>query len=433
MNFILELINRNQFILELEMAAFIVIIGLEKRNMWKIRFSLAMISSLIICNAMPEPSSKGFGIALTEYFLILLIGAALIAVTCNIQWKDVVYGISLAYAVQHFASSLYIISMVMIKVDMSLMEWRNSLAGISMVFIIYGLVYSLFYFLIIKKLPEKGEFSVNFKTSTEIFVLVIPIALILSLLEKIYGHSGIDFVICQVYAMLCCFFVLWLQYWQRKSLKYQTEVEVHNQVMRVRQQQYKDSIGNIEIINHKCHDLKYQLEALQYNTNIEEHKKSIDEIKEAINFYDTSLQTENEVLNTVLMEKSLLCKKWGIQMTCLVDGKALHFMNDIDLYTVFGNAIDNAIEAVQKISDEKKRIIAVCIFKKGTMTILQIENYYEHEISDFNKFPKTSKKDTGYHGFGLKSIEKTIQTYGGYMSVKRDQSIFILSIIFPSA
>lgn len=118
-------------------------------------------------------------------------------------------------------------------------------------------------------------------------------------------------------------------------------------------------------------------------------------------------------------------------MTCLADGHSMEFMNPIDLYTVFGNAVDNAIEAVKKLEDGRQRIVAVSIFRKDALTILQIENYYSGELQREDGKIRTSKSDKAYHGFGLKSIQSIIRKYGGTMTIHTEDGIFILSIIFP--
>ncbi len=50
----------------------------------------------------------------------------------------------------------------------------------------------------------------------------------------------------------------------------------------------------------------------------------------------------------------------------MADGSAVSFIDPIDLYTMLGNALDNAIESAAKISDPQKRLISVNIWKKRT-------------------------------------------------------------------
>ena len=55
--------------------------------------------------------------------------------------------------------------------------------------------------------------------------------------------------------------------------------------------------------------------------------------------------TGNHALDVILTEKSLICKQKEIKLTCMADGKQLAFMQTTDLYSIFGNLLNNSIEA----------------------------------------------------------------------------------------
>ena len=156
--------------------------------------------------------------------------------------------------------------------------------------------------------------------------------------------------------MIACALVLWVQYWQKKVVNLEVEMTVQERIFSERRRQFEQSISNIDVINHKCHDLKYQIQALKSEELSANKKMAIDEITNAVNFYDDSFQTDNEILNTALMEKSMVCRRYHISFSAIVDGKKLGFMNPMDLYVMLGNALDNAIEAVRKIKEEEKRV-----------------------------------------------------------------------------
>lgn len=80
----------------------------------------------------------------------------------------------------------------------------------------------------------------------------------------------------------------------------------------------------------------------------------MDEIEKSVSLYDANVKTGNTVLDTILTEKSLLCYKKGIILSCVADGENIAFMEDADVYSLFGNALDNAIEAVLKLEEQRK-------------------------------------------------------------------------------
>ena len=83
----------------------------------------------------------------------------------------------------------------------------------------------------------------------------------------------------------------------------EVEMTVQERIFSERRRQFEQSISNIDVINHKCHDLKYQIQALKSEELSANKKMAIDEITNAVNFYDDSFQTDNEILNAALMEK----------------------------------------------------------------------------------------------------------------------------------
>ncbi len=70
------------------------------------------------------------------------------------------------------------------------------------------------------------------------------------------------------------------------------------------------------------------------------------------------------------MEKFMQCENKKIRLDCMIDGELLSFMKKSDVYSLFGNAIDNAIEAVDKINDEEKRCINIRLTKSHDIFLL---------------------------------------------------------------
>ena len=142
--------------------------------------------------------------------------------------------------------------------------------------------------------------------------------------------------------------------------------------------------------------------------------------------YDAMVETGNEILDTVLTEKSLICEARGITLTCVADGECLSFMDAVDIYAIFGNALDNAIEAVSALEDPDRRSIAVMVFARANLVFLQLENYYSGSLQFDGTLPATTKQqEAGYHGFGLKSIRYTAEKYGGFLTAQNEDDIFL--------
>lgn len=230
--------------------------------------------------------------------------------------------------------------------------------------------------------------------------------------------------------LLICILILWVMYALCRIHGLNKEKDIVEQLLYERKRQYELSRENIETINHKCHDLKHQIRALE-QVGAEERSQYIEELEHAINIYDTVVETGNEVVNTILSEKSLYCERRQIKLSCIVDASHLDFMSTLDIYAILGNALDNAIENVSKYQDEQNRVISLTIKTVDDFLSIQTNNYYEGETEIRDGLPVTTKRDKSHHGFGMKSMRHLAQKYGGSLAVNIKDHVFTLQILLP--
>ena len=110
-------------------------------------------------------------------------------------------------------------------------------------------------------------------------------------------------------------------------------------------------------------------------------QSKISELEKAAKVYDDTVFTGNNILDSIITEQKVYCRNNSIQLDYVIDGGALNFVEPVDLYVIFGNAIDNAIESVLKIDDIDKRIITIRAQSSGRFVSIQFENPYEGEIA----------------------------------------------------
>ena len=229
-----------------------------------------------------------------------------------------------------------------------------------------------------------------------------------------------------------CVTILYLQHELFRKSAIRQELDMLNHLWVQQRDQYDLAKENIALINQKCHDLKHQIQAMRVMFSDERREEYFKEMEQSVRIYEVLAKTGNEVLDTVLTEKSLYCEANGIQAHCVADGSLLSFMDPVDLYTIFGNALDNAIESVRDSEDREKRIIDVLVYAEKQMLVIQIINPVSGELRfDREGLPMSTKVNDGYHGFGLKSIRHTVKRYGGFLTVKVENGCFYLQILLP--
>ena len=204
---------------------------------------------------------------------------------------------------------------------------------------------------------------------------------------------------------------------------------ITQQLLHKSEEQYSLNKENIDLINIKCHDLKHQIREFGSKENVD--KNAIKELENIIKIYDSNIKTGNEALDLILTEKSLICTKNHILLKFYGDCECLSFMEKVDLYSLFGNAIDNAIEAVSKENDENLKTINLIVRGVHSLITIRVENYFTGNIIlNQEGLPITTKKDRDYHGYGLKSIKYIVEKYNGDFRINIEDNIFSLSILF---
>lgn len=274
----------------------------------------------------------------------------------------------------------------------------------------------------------------DLRFSLESLGIILLLVLGLSLIAgNMFNNSRNElYYVCMGYDVICCIFVLWEQMDYQKKIKMQKEQAIEEQLRLKQKELYRLRKDDIERINLLCHDMKKHLESLKLFANEQERKDYYDKVSETIASYDAQFETGSKVLDILLAQKNLLCVKNEIELTCVADGKKLNFLSAVDLYTILGNVIDNAIEGTLLVSDPEKKMISVSIWAKGKLLLIQIENYYENPDLKFeNGYPLTSKKSDKGHGYGLKSVGKTVEKYGGSMDISAENHLFQITIVIP--
>ncbi len=190
---------------------------------------------------------------------------------------------------------------------------------------------------------------------------------------------------------------------------------------------YEMSHDGIVNLQTKCHDLKHQIAAIRSEAGKARFNQYLDELEASIDEYSTVVECGNQTVDIVLTEKNILCMSCGVKFSYMLDGSLFSFLSEREIYSLFGNALDNALEGTSRVRDASNRMISLKSNVRGDLAVLQIENTYEGEMRIVDGLPRTTKQQSG-HGFGLRSIQRIAEKHGGGMSVRAEGGIFKLSV-----
>lgn len=220
---------------------------------------------------------------------------------------------------------------------------------------------------------------------------------------------------------------------QLMEVQVRLEKDALHNIMETQYQAYKLSRESIDMVNQKYHDLKHQIALLRSQAVLGRADAYLRQMEQEIRSFEAMNQTGNPVLDVMLTNKMLYCQKHGIELKCIADGALLAFMEDMDISSLFGNMMDNAIESVERLEDPRKRLIRLYVAGENGFLRIRAENYCEERIRFRDGMPQTTKMDHRYHGFGMKSMQRTVAKYGGSLMAAQSDNWFILKILIPMA
>ncbi|MBR1814512.1 MAG: sensor histidine kinase [Lachnospiraceae bacterium] len=185
-----------------------------------------------------------------------------------------------------------------------------------------------------------------------------------------------------------------------------------------------------DIINMKSHDLRYHIDQYKKENHLEEHEQFFREVESAVNVYDNLVPTGNTALDALLSEKLLYAGAKGVDVSYMINAEALRWMNPSDVYSLFGNALDNALEAELK-EESPNRSISLSVKNVLGCTHIVVENYCSVQPEMANGLPISTKGGSN-HGIGTRSIRHIVEKYDGSMEIGTSNNLYTLTILFPS-
>ena len=292
------------------------------------------------------------------------------------------------------------------------------------------------YFIFTRRLKDEKNFRANnikLLVSTSLIVLAL---IILNHLTKTelensnmeYGYLSLFHIF---FGLVCGFILLDSLYTNVYNKKLSEDMRVIQLLWQNDRKQYEMFRRNLETMNIKYHDLKHQLGLMQGGASGEAGEKWMKETLDSMNVLGKMQKTGSETLDVVLVQKHLECDEAGIDLVTIVDGSLLTHLDDVDLYSLFGNALDNAIECLSGVEDREKKTVTLTVRKVGEMVKIQVENYTPTSVTIVDGLPQTTKADKSSHGYGVKSIAYIVKKYGGIMNIDEIDHTFILDIMLP--
>lgn len=423
--------------------------NLKRRKGFIFIFPLALAAIIALSMLIPyQYQNSAYGSFL--FFVLFLFSVGFLFLNFKESPKTILFVASAGYTVQHIASEFYELCYAMMGLNnvsssniygsiiansgnsssLVLAFFGNNWFLFLLYWTIYFLTYLFIYYFFKGKVLGEDTNRLSSFSLVAIFGFSLLINVVFGAIVIWSSNKNADKTILtmlHIYNIACCFLLLFIMFELKRRRAAETELAIENELHLREKEKYEQAKKNREIIDLKCHDLKHQIHSIGKTKSI--GQDVLNEIEESINIYDTIYDTGCEALDIILGEKDLICRKEGIVFTPIVNGSLLSHLKESDVYSLFGNILDNAIEASRKVKGGS-RVIGLSVKIVNGFVVIHEYNRYQGELKKNNNSFESTKGDSTFHGYGLKSIKNIVEKYNGQLSIKAKDHVFTMGIMF---
>ena len=369
--------------------------------------------------------------------VVLCLAALSISVMAEVSWMNVVFVCCTAFSMQSIAESMATLSVwIQSGQYYRLMQFFENLPNTVVYLTIFTSVYLFCYYSVIRKYTFEEQ-APSDRSITSCTIALLSVSIILGSVQIPEGSKQADllFLFILIARLLVGVLGMVMLFTLARWINLQFNFARQEYMNQLQMQQYQLAKESIETVNINAHDLRHQIgilkEAIRQSGSSPDLERELQNISEAVDVVDASYRTGNRALDITLTQKSTHCQENSIEFSAMVDGTALSFMKDIDIYVLLGNALDNAIEAVSRIPNPEDRVINLYIRKENAGTIIHLENTFEAPPVFTSEGPLSNKKSP-LHGYGTKSMRNIVTRYAGNLRQCVQDSLFILDCYLPT-
>ncbi len=297
------------------------------------------------------------------------------------------------------------------------------------------LVVLIFYYLVISKLWREDSIGTFTKTQFWVEVVIVlfsiaNLAVIISVVSKITSQT--EHILLLINMGFILFADLYFLYFSRFAEEYnqlKVKLRLLEQQSLLQYEYYEEQEEKYNESVKILHDVNKHLKMIEYMYQAKEDKTAIaytQEISQMLMPLALEEYTNNPILNVLLNDKKKIANIHNIRFNLEIGSVDLSFMEPIEVTSIFGNLLDNAIEACDMVSKDK--YIEMRLDKLNDFIVIKISNS-TMPIEKWHFGKPVSRKGKN-HGIGLLNVENIIKKYNGSMILEEVNKKFSCKIIF---
>lgn len=384
-----------------------------------------------ITKIVPDSVSSNMFFSHSTFFVQIAVVMCYLMFSYRMNIWGAIFATTVAYSLQHITdrSNLVVQSIFRILTNDAYGSMWSKWYGMIIWLVIAICIYGGWYHALFKNLnPESFNKLYNTKKQVCISVAVVLASIYLN---SIIGlDPGVSLTVSTAgFAMstiVSCLVIL-LNYSLVTEQRQKDENEKLNILLIEGKKDYEASKDSLDILNVKLHDIKHLLQTLNTSTS----EETINNIKDSLVEFERRIKTGNEAIDVIVNKKEHECIANNIAFTCFLDARNLDHISTYELYTLFDNAIGNAIGAAKNCEQDRK-VISIHGQRTDENITITFTNYIpkDADITLVNGFPVT-KQDKNYHGFGVRSMQMLSEKHNGSIKCEIYEDLFNLYVTLP--
>lgn len=213
----------------------------------------------------------------------------------------------------------------------------------------------------------------------------------------------------------------------------QVDFEVAKQMLSQEQKNYIRLQEHEKELRSIKHNLIHIISGVNSTNSMKSNNSDsmVSDLNNMISQISSVVYSGNVCIDAVLNDKFRVCSNKDIKYHTKISIDEI-YIKQIDLFILLGNALDNAIEACDKMDKQRKKFINIDMRSDNDYLIIQIQNSTESKDNSNIVNFTSSKKDKINHGYGLKSIEAIVDSYDGIMKTNIEKEMFLLDIVMKN-
>lgn len=258
-------------------------------------------------------------------------------------------------------------------------------------------------------------------------ILMIHMVQLNNQMSRLYHNLLLISCFALILINIVCYYMV-VRLSSANSIK--TENEILLTESNYRKQYAQNTQSQYEEIRRIRHDIKQSYDVilqLVSEGHYDKIKEYLQQMNQLICSVESTIDTNNTIVNAILNTKLSIAKKLGIKTLCSTV-KEFHIMQiqEIDLCHMIGNLLDNAIEATLNCPENITKYIEIFITEKSSFLNVTVKNTYNPE--ELNLDFESNKPDKNLHGFGIKTIRGIADKYDGFVDFYTEENVFCCNV-----